>query len=679
MTLRKCASFAEIVFVALLAAGSSGCSGGSATTPPPPAVRVSLSEATGTVQEGTTAQFTALVTNDEANKGVTWTVSCSAAACGSVSPSSTASGAPTTYTPPGSPASSLTVTVTAASAADTTKSASVTVNVPAVTVSLTATGVTVVAGSTAPFTATVTNDGANKGVTWTVSCSAAPCGSVSPAATVSGAASVYKAPTTAPAANLNVTVTATSVTDGTKTASATVTIPTITLSVTPGAGTVQGGGTAQFTATVANDPANKGVSWVVSCAATPCGSVSPIGTASGGATTYTAPSPSPAATLIVTLTATSVTNSAVTASATITIPGVGPAVSDTIPVGGAPASVVVNSTTNKIYVTNFPGFCGSPGAAPDGYVGVIDGATDSTSFEYQSLLRFETTGNPDNPTVVAGPTSISVNPGTSNALGAGTAYIFMFGLPCSVLPPNLQGQSRVVALDLTTFAASSMIMEGTGTWSAGFANHNRIAVNAVTGRIYLANSIGNNIGNNIVVIDPSAKSVVTLVDPNATGPIAAAVNPTTNKIYIANSGGNVTVVDGAANSVVATVSDPKAINPSGVAVNPTTNKIYVANAGSDNVTVIDGATNSVTATVAVGPSPLALDVDAKTNYVYVANSGDASSVGSVTVIDGTTNATVTLTDPKAASPRSVAVNSETNKIYVANVGSSNVTVIDGAH
>jgi YVTN family beta-propeller protein len=669
MTLRKCTSLAGVVFVALLAAATSGCSGGSATTSPPPAISVSLSSATGTVQEGTTAQFTAMVTNDEANKGVEWTVSCSVTACGSVSPSSTASGAPTTYTPPGSPASSLTVTVTAASAADTTKSASVTVNVPALTVSLTVTGVTVVAGNTAPFTATVTNDGANKGVTWTVSCSAAPCGSVSPAATVSGAATVYKAPTTAPAANLIVTLTATSVTDGTKTASATVTIPTITLSVTPSAGTVQGGGTAQFTATVANDAANKGVSWMVSCSAAPCGSVSPSATASGAATTYTAPSPALPGNLTVTLTATSVTNSAVTASATITIPGVGPAVSDTIPVGGAPNSVAVNSTTNKIYVTNFPGFCGSPGAAPLGYVSIIDGATDSTSFDY---LPFETTGNPDNPTVVAGPISISVNPGASNALGAGEAYIFMFGLTCSF---GFAGQSRVVALDLKTFAASSMIMEGPGTWSAGFANHNRIAVNAATGRIYLANSIG----NNIVVIDPSAKSVVTLVDPNATGAIAAAVNPTTNKIYIANSGGNVTVVDGAANSVVATVSDPKAINPSSVAVDPTTNKIYVANAGSDNVTVIDGATNTVSATIAAGTSPVALDVDSKTNYVYVANSGDASSVGSVTVIDGTTNATVTLTDPKAAGPWAVAVNSETNKIYVANVGSSNVTVIDGAH
>ena len=43
-------------------------------------------------------------------------------------------------------------------------------------------------------------------------------------------------------------------------------------------------------------------------------------------------------------------------------------------------------------------------------------------------------------------------------------------------------------------------------------------------------------------------------------------------------------------------------NPYAVAVNPVTNKIYVANYGSDNVTVIDGATNDTT-TVAVGIEP----------------------------------------------------------------------------
>ena len=62
---------------------------------------------------------------------------------------------------------------------------------------------------------------------------------------------------------------------------------------------------------------------------------------------------------------------------------------------------------------------------------------------------------------------------------------------------------------------------------------------------------------------------------------------------------NVTVIDGSNNSTttVATGTFPLA-----VAVNPVTNKIYVANRNSNNVTVISGDDNS-TATVAAGTNP----------------------------------------------------------------------------
>ena len=75
--------------------------------------------------------------------------------------------------------------------------------------------------------------------------------------------------------------------------------------------------------------------------------------------------------------------------------------------------------------------------------------------------------------------------------------------------------------------------------------------------------------------------------------------------------------------------------PVAVAVNATTNKIYVVNSSGDSrynnnggtVTVIDGATNATT-TVAVGQQPVAVAFNATTNLVYVANSGD----NTVTVI-----------------------------------------------
>jgi len=60
-----------------------------------------------------------------------------------------------------------------------------------------------------------------------------------------------------------------------------------------------------------------------------------------------------------------------------------------------------------------------------------------------------------------------------------------------------------------------------------------------------------------------------------------------------------------------------------VAVNPVTNKVYVANNSDNNVTVIDGVTNAPT-TIAAGANPRALVVNPATNKVYVANYGSAN-------------------------------------------------------
>ena len=192
-----------------------------------------------------------------------------------------------------------------------------------------------------------------------------------------------------------------------------------------------------------------------------------------------------------------------------------------------------------------------------------------------------------------------------------------------------------------------------------------IAVNPVTNKIYVANSDN----GNVTVFDGVNFTLATVADPNAAGPIALAVNPVTNKIYVANYGsGNVTVINGFMDTFtrVSVGSNPRAI-----AVDPLTNKIYVANYGSGTVTVIDGATNNVT-TVTVGTNPRALAVNPATNKVYVANYGSTN----VTVIDGATNNTTTVA--AGTNPYAVAVNPVTNKVYVANNGSANVTVIDGA-
>jgi len=202
--------------------GLTACGGGG-STPPPATISVSLTGQPTALTTGATAQITATVSN---NTGVTWTVTCAAQPCGSFNPASTASGAPTTFTAP-APATSATVTATSTS--DTTKSASATITVtvptpPAITVAFSpAAPVSINAGANSPLTAVVTNDSANKGVTWKVTCGSSACGSFNPASTASGTATTYTAPAAIPSP-ATVTVTATSVTDTTKSATATVTI-----------------------------------------------------------------------------------------------------------------------------------------------------------------------------------------------------------------------------------------------------------------------------------------------------------------------------------------------------------------------------------------------------------------------------------------------------------------------
>ena len=200
--------------------------------------------------------------------------------------------------------------------------ASANITVPGTNVSVSPSSATVQAGASTQFSAAVTNDPNNKGVTWSVSCSPAPCGTISPLNTASGVPTTYTAPVAPPSADLPVTVTATSVFNPGATGSAAVTVPAIAVSLTPTSALLPVTIQEKFTATVANDPASQGVKWSLSQGGTACspgcGSVSPATTASGSATTYTAPAGVPSGGAV-TLTATAISDSTKSVAANITI------------------------------------------------------------------------------------------------------------------------------------------------------------------------------------------------------------------------------------------------------------------------------------------------------------------------------------------------------------------------
>jgi len=192
------------------------------------------------------------------------------------------------------------------------------------------------------------------------------------------------------------------------------------------------------------------------------------------------------------------------------------------------------------------------------------------------------------------------------------------------------------------------------------------ALNPATNKVYIANKAD----GTVTVIDGLTNATTTVTV--GTTPVAIAVNPVTNKIYVSDYGGSsVTVIDGATN---APTNVAVGSAPGGIALNPVTNKVYVANFNAGNVSVIDGATNTVTATVTAGAWPGAVAVNPVTNRIYIAN----QESNTVTVIDGATNLSTTI--PVGIQPVAVAVNPVTNQIYVAdnNGVSGTVTVIDGA-
>jgi hypothetical protein len=325
--------------------------------PAAPVITIATPSST-TVNDNTSLLLNATVANDINNAGISWTLTCtingnpaSGSACGALSgASNSATGAPTassvTYNAPAAPPASIAVTITATSNANNLVIATQSLTVPAapvITFVSPATKTNVAASTSQPVTASVTNDAAGKGVTFTLTCdigngavtSGLACGTIiaptntAVTSTTTTSTFSYKAPTTALANPINVTVLATSNLLATSTNTLALVVPgtnAVTLSVTPPSATVADGATQSLTATVGNDSTNAGVTWSLSClvgtsttltTGSTCGTINPTSsTTLPYSTLYTAPL-YPQFALSVTVVATSKAATTVASSATL--------------------------------------------------------------------------------------------------------------------------------------------------------------------------------------------------------------------------------------------------------------------------------------------------------------------------------------------------------------------------
>ena len=293
------------------------CSSSANLQPPP--IAVTLSATPTSLYVNSTMPVTATVANDSANGGVSW--SCApAGSCGTFSSVTSASGSAVNYTAPATvPAS--TVVITATSMTNTairvsTPAITIEASAPAISVTLSATPASLYLNDTTPVTATVANDSANGGVSW--SCApAGSCGTFSSPTSASGVAVTYTAPAAVPTGS-GVVITATSVTHPAASASSpaitiNVTVISVALSTPPPTALFEGA-SATISASVTGDPAGQGVNWTCTPAST-CGSFNPTSTASAATTVYTAGSTAGPVVII----GTSVSDNARSGNANVTI------------------------------------------------------------------------------------------------------------------------------------------------------------------------------------------------------------------------------------------------------------------------------------------------------------------------------------------------------------------------
>lgn len=257
-----------------------------------------------------------------------------------------------------------------------------------------------------------------------------------------------------------------------------------------------------------------------------------------------------------------------------------------------------------------------------------------------------------------------------------------------------------------------------------------IAVNAITNRIYVANR---NSGN-VSIIDGASNTVVATVAVNMAPtlipfhPAALAVNTNSNQIYVGNLDCGFAAID-ARNNSVHHPNFPGLCGPVALAVNLTTNRIHVVEKddsdiemydevlGTDNkyrntvlasfnsqqpvavgidtnsetiyaadllgfVDVIDEVRKIEKARVALSSRPYSLATNPATGKAYVLHQSGTGGPATVSIFAGTAisgNLTVgpSLLPVRIPAPTKVLVDSSANKIYVANDGADNVTVIDG--
>jgi len=357
---------------------------------------------------------------------------------------------------------------------------------------------------------------------------------------------------------------------------------------------------------------------------------------------------------------------------------------NTVHVGFNPASLAVNPVTNNIYLV---------AGGLRGEVIVMDGNN------YEIVAGVGININPDKIAVDSEANRVYVTSTYGLAIldGEKNEVILVVPSPLRVGFLNIAADSNASRVYVTTSTALLVVDGQHGglmelVWALGCSG---VAVNPATNRIYVTHphfdmisvvNALNNIHLGIIPVGEDGSGHLEVSQPrvvanvalypgitNLVSPEAIALNPQTNRIFVACwETNNVGVIDANTSQLISTVGVE--LGPNDLAVDPLTDRIYVSHWFSQSISVIDGQTNLVVKRISLddwGTNAIALDSSAK--RLYVVNSGLDS--GGLLIIDMETG--VTLATMAIHGPSDVAVNEFTRTIYLLHHNPDTVSVIDG--
>lgn len=354
----------------------------------------------------------------------------------------------------------------------------------------------------------------------------------------------------------------------------------------------------------------------------------------------------------------------------------------TVAVGANPQWDDLDRVTGTVYVANW-----GTGAGTHNTVSVIDGRTCRATDVAGCGRR------PSSVDVGAAPSALAVDPATD------TVYV-------------ANGNDTVAVIDGATCNAEVRagcgqdppevtVGDGPSSVTIDPANHTAYVTDAGSNDVSMVDTLSCNASrlSGCSALDPPTV-------PVGVGPADTAVDELTHTVYVTdddetgpNDGTTVSVLDASTcNSTTQRGCDRQGLvmvgtGPLAVAVDDSTNTIYTANYRSDSVSVIDGrrcdasdlsgCRASSPARVAAGESPnfVALDVPAHTLYVSD-YAGDELSVISTAACNSAHLAGCSRTVPETlrtgSEPNGVAVDAATSTLYVPNGMDDNVSVVDVA-